>query len=44
MRDRRVLGNVFFSLTQIMQNVKGIQKELATLYEQKALIPKMDWL
>jgi hypothetical protein len=44
MRDRRVLGNVFFSLTQIMQNVKGIQTELATLYEQKALIPKMDWL
>jgi uncharacterized lipoprotein YddW (UPF0748 family) len=44
MRDRLALGNVFYSAKQIVQNVKGIQTELATLYKQKAIIPKMNWL
>jgi uncharacterized lipoprotein YddW (UPF0748 family) len=44
MRDRLALGNVFFSSTQIMQNIKGIQTELASLYKRKALTPKMEWL
>jgi uncharacterized lipoprotein YddW (UPF0748 family) len=44
MRDRLALGNVFFSLTQIMQDVKGIQNALAILYQQKAVVPKMNWL
>jgi uncharacterized lipoprotein YddW (UPF0748 family) len=44
MRDRLALGNVFFSTVQIMKNVKGIQTQLAALYKQKAIIPKMDWL
>jgi hypothetical protein len=38
------LGNVYFSLTDIMQNVKGIQNVLATLYPQKAIVPQMNWL
>ncbi|UJR31551.1 hypothetical protein I4U23_019038 [Adineta vaga] len=44
MRDRLSLGNVFFSLSEIMRNVKGIQNALAILYEQKADVPKMPWL
>ena len=44
MRDRLALGNIFFSTKQIMKNVKGIQTELAVLYKQKAIMPKMNWL
>ncbi len=44
MHDRLALGNIFFSLNQIMQNVKGIQTELAAIYKQKAITPKMNWL
>ncbi|CAF4262476.1 unnamed protein product, partial [Rotaria sordida] len=44
MRDSLALGNVFFSVAQIMQNVKGIQTELAKLYKQKVAVPKMNWL
>jgi uncharacterized lipoprotein YddW (UPF0748 family) len=44
MRGRLALGNVFFSLSQIMQNVKGIQNELSILYQEKAIVPKMNWL
>jgi len=44
MRDRLALGNVFYSVKHIVQNVKGIQTELAALYKQKAIIPKMNWL
>ncbi|CAF1088386.1 unnamed protein product [Adineta steineri] len=44
MRDRLALGNVFFSLSQIMQNVKGIQNMLAIIYQEKAVVPKMNWL
>jgi uncharacterized lipoprotein YddW (UPF0748 family) len=44
MRNRVALGNVYFSLTDIMQNVKGVQNVLATLYPQKAVVPKMNWL
>ena len=44
MRTRLALGNVFFSTRQIMQNVKSIQADLAALYKEKALIPKMSWL
>lgn len=44
MRDRLALGNVYFSTKEIMRNVKGIQTELAALYKQKAIIPKMSWL
>jgi uncharacterized lipoprotein YddW (UPF0748 family) len=44
MRDRLALGNVYFSLSQIMQNVKGIQNVLAILYPQQAIVPKMNWL
>ncbi|CAF3963438.1 unnamed protein product [Rotaria sordida] len=44
MRDRLALGNIYFSTKEIMRNVKGIQEELAKLYKQKAIIPKMNWL
>ncbi|CAF3246687.1 unnamed protein product [Rotaria socialis] len=44
MRDHLALGNVFFSLSEIMNNVKGIQNALAILYQEKAIVPKMDWL
>ncbi len=44
MRDRLALGNVFYSVKHIVRNVKGIQTELAALYKQKAIIPKMNWL
>ncbi|CAF3325630.1 unnamed protein product [Rotaria sp. Silwood2] len=44
MRNRLALGNVFFSLSQIMENVKGIQNSLAILYQEKAIVPKMNWL
>ncbi|CAF0970419.1 unnamed protein product [Rotaria sordida] len=44
MHERLALGNVFYSVKQIMQNVKGIQTELATLYKQKVAVPKMNWL
>jgi hypothetical protein len=44
MRDRLALGNVFFATTDIMKNVKGIQTQLAILYKEKAIIPKMNWL
>lgn len=43
-RDRLALGNVFYSTRQIMQNVKGIQTELAKLYPEKVNVPKMSWL
>ncbi len=44
MRARLALGNVFFSTSDIMNNVKGIQTRLAELYQQKAIIPQMNWL
>ncbi len=44
MHDRLALGNIFFSLSEIMQNVKGIQNVLAILYQEKAVVPKMNWL
>ncbi|CAF1237401.1 unnamed protein product [Adineta steineri] len=44
MRNRLALGNVFYSVKHIVQNVKGIKNELAILYKQKAIIPKMSWL
>ncbi|CAF3285016.1 unnamed protein product [Rotaria socialis] len=44
MSNRLALGNVFFSTKQLMQNVKGIQNELAKLYTDKAIVPKMNWL
>ena len=44
LRNRSGLGNVFFSTKQIMQNVKGIQTELAKLYPSKVNVPKMSWL
>jgi uncharacterized lipoprotein YddW (UPF0748 family) len=44
MRDRLALGNVFFSLSELMENVKGIQNILSILYQQKAIVPKMNWL
>ena len=44
MRSELALGNVYFSTKEIMRNVKGIQTELASLYKQKAIIPKMRWL
>ena len=44
MHDRLALGNVYFSLADIMQNVKGVQEALAALYPQKAIVPKMKWL
>jgi uncharacterized lipoprotein YddW (UPF0748 family) len=44
MRDRLALGNVFFSLSELMENVKGIQNILSILYQQKAIVPKMHWL
>ena len=44
MHDRLALGNIFFSLSEIMQNVKDIQSILAILYQQKAIVPKMNWL
>ncbi|CAF3646318.1 unnamed protein product [Rotaria socialis] len=42
MREHLALGNVFYSVKQIMQNVKGTQTELTELCKQKATIPKMD--
>ncbi|CAF5145301.1 unnamed protein product, partial [Rotaria sp. Silwood1] len=42
--SRLALGNVFFSLSQIMENVKGIQNEFAIIYQEKAIVPKMNWL
>jgi uncharacterized lipoprotein YddW (UPF0748 family) len=42
--NRRALGNVFYSTKQLMQNVKGIQSELATIYKYKASPPIMNWL
>ena len=44
MRTRLALGNVFFSTRQIMQNVKNVQTDLAVLYREKAVVPKMSWL
>jgi uncharacterized lipoprotein YddW (UPF0748 family) len=44
MHDRLALGNIFFSLSEIMKNVKGIQTELAAIYKEKAITPKMNWL
>ncbi|CAF2260797.1 unnamed protein product [Rotaria magnacalcarata] len=44
MREHLALGNVFYSVKQIMQNIKGIQNELTELYKQKSTSPKMDWL
>lgn len=44
LRDRLALGNVFFSTSQIIKNIKGIKTELAKLYRNKALLPKMKWL
>jgi hypothetical protein len=44
MSNRLALGNVFFSTKQLIQNVKGIQNELAKLYTDKAIPPKMNWL
>ena len=38
------LGNVYFSTKDITNNVKGIQTELAALYRQKSIIPRMNWL
>ena len=44
LRRSLALGNVFFSLTEIMQNLKGIENQLAAVYQQKAIVPKMPWL
>jgi uncharacterized lipoprotein YddW (UPF0748 family) len=44
LRFNLALGNVFFSWSQIKQNVKGIRSELAMSYKQKANIPRMSWL
>ena len=44
MHDRLALGNIYFSWTDIRENVKGIQTVLAELYPQKAIVPKMNWL
>ena len=44
MRDRLALGNIYFSTKEIMKNINGIQTELAVLYKQKAIMPKMSWL
>ncbi len=42
--DRLAVGNVFFSLREIMQNIKGIQNALSIYYPQKAIVSKMSWL
>lgn len=44
LRANLALGNVFFSWRDIMENVKGIRDQLTVLYEQKAIVPRMDWL
>ncbi|CAF1172713.1 unnamed protein product [Rotaria sordida] len=44
MSDRLALGNIFFSAKQIMQNIQGIQGQLAILYQEKAITPIMSWL
>ena len=44
LRAQRALGNVFFSLAEIMQNLKGVQDAIVALYRQKAKVPKMNWL
>lgn len=44
MHDRLAMGNIYFSLTDIMDNVKDVQSVLAMLYPQKAVVPTMNWL
>ena len=44
MRSNLALGDIFFSWAEIIQNVKGIQTKLADLYQQKAIVPTMNWL